>query len=170
MDFVTSSGEPDLSDVQGQAFADGLKVFETVAAGCTAACESGQACGMPSACVDVMLCIFSSGTQPHEHRLQAGRVTASLLNSHKCQRTALRCDVSLDSAPRISPHLKCMPCSQAQQVHLQDHDAVHMVYGITARIIAAGRGADLIAWQHRWEPARRTRRLYIYLLRSCHEQ
>ena len=106
---------------------------------------------MPSACVGVMLCIFSTDMQPHEHRLQAGRVTASLLSSHKCQRTALRSALSLLCfVPQKSTHLQCMPCSQAQQAHLQQQGAVvHVKYALIHEFVDAGRGKDLIASQHK---------------------
>lgn len=82
--------------MQDQAFTDCLRVLEAVAAYGGAECESGQECGMPADCVDVMIFIFSSSsTQPQEYRLQAGHIAASLLNSHKCQRKALRSAVSL---------------------------------------------------------------------------
>ena len=81
--------------MQDQAFTDCLRVLEAVAAYGGTECESGQECGMPADCVDVMISIFSSSTQPQEYRLQAGHITASLLNSHKCQRKALRSAVSL---------------------------------------------------------------------------
>ena len=90
-----SAGELVCDAMQDQAFTDCLRVLEAVAAYGGAECESGQECGMPADCVDVIVLIFSSTTQPQEYRLQAGHITASLLNSHKCQRKALRFAVSL---------------------------------------------------------------------------
>ena len=70
---------------------------------------------MPSTCVEVMLRIFGSSTQLHEYRLQAGRVTSSLLTSHKCQRTALRFDVSLLRSPDACPPEMHVSHTQARQ-------------------------------------------------------
>ena len=118
VDTLLGAGLNHSAVMQSQAFGDGLRVLETVAVGCTAACESGHACGMPSTCVGVMLTIFGSSTQLHQHRLQAGRVAASLLNFHKCQRTALRsattfaldavCPSAFHASPACSAVFPCL--------------------------------------------------------------
>ena len=52
---------------------------------------SDEACGIPAGCVKCMLSMLENSIQPAPQRLLAGHTLASLLRSHKCQRTALRC-------------------------------------------------------------------------------
>ena len=68
-----------------------MKILETAATSGPPACVSDEPCGMPAGCVECMLSMLGSGMQPAPQRLLAGRTLASLLRSHKCQRTALRC-------------------------------------------------------------------------------
>ena len=143
-----------LSDLQNQAFTDCLKILEAVAADSTAACESGRACGMPVTTVNTMLGVFGSSAQPHEHRLHAGRVTASLLNSHKCQRTSLRSAPRHHHYPPQRPgQLHCIPCARVLQTRLicsilGTSDTSSACIRNKICWAAAGKEAVLIAWLH----------------------
>ena len=75
-----------------------MKILETAATSGPPACVSDESCGMPAGCVDSMLSMLGSSMQPAPQRLLAGQTLASLLRSHKCQRTALRCAACRPSA------------------------------------------------------------------------